>query len=44
MGLQVMQRSERRFSEYLDGLASVIGHADRAAPLRELLRRAADAG
>jgi SRSO17 transposase len=35
MGLQAIQESEGRFSAYLDGLASVIGHADRAAPLRD---------
>ena len=35
MDLETMQGSEGRFSEYLDGLASVIGHADRAAPLRD---------
>lgn len=27
--------SERRFSAYIDGLASVIGHADRVDPLRD---------
>lgn len=35
MDLQAMQDSERRFSGYLDGLASVIGHADRSVPLRD---------
>jgi SRSO17 transposase len=27
--------SEERFSAYIDGLASVIGHADREGPLRD---------
>ncbi|WP_199805241.1 transposase, partial [Bradyrhizobium pachyrhizi] len=27
--------SEKRFAAYLEGLASVIGHADRKAPLRD---------
>ncbi|MGY3134144.1 SRSO17 transposase [Bradyrhizobium sp. USDA 4501] len=27
--------SEKRFEAYLEGLASVIGHADRKAPLRD---------
>ena len=35
MDLRAMQQSERRLSAYVDGLASVIGHADRAAPLRD---------
>jgi len=26
---------EKRFSEYVEGLVSVIGHADRARPLRD---------
>jgi len=34
MDLQA-QSSEARFSAYLDGLVSVIGHADRAKPLRD---------
>jgi SRSO17 transposase len=29
------QRSETRFSAYVEGLVSVIGHADRAKPLRD---------
>ena len=31
---QGLEVSEARFAEYVDGLTSVIGHADRAAPLR----------
>src|SRR5208282_6884978 len=27
--------SERRFAAYVEGLASVLGHADRAGPLRD---------
>jgi SRSO17 transposase len=27
--------SERRFSTYIEGLVSVLGHADRAGPLRD---------
>jgi SRSO17 transposase len=34
MDLQA-QRSETRFSAYVEGLVSVIGHADRARPLRD---------
>jgi DDE superfamily endonuclease len=34
MDLQA-QRSETRFSAYVEGLVSVIGHADRAKPLRD---------
>jgi SRSO17 transposase len=30
--------SEKRFSAYIDGLVSVIGHADRAKPLRDYCR------
>jgi len=37
MGLQE-QSSEARFSAYIDGLVSVIGHADRAKPLRDYCR------
>ena len=29
------QSSETRFSAYVEGLVSVIGHADRAKPLRD---------
>src|SRR5258705_9617452 len=29
------QNSEERFSAYVEGLVSVIGHADRAKPLRD---------
>ena len=31
---QAWQESEARFCEYVEGLTSVIGHADRAAPLK----------
>src|SRR2546421_13107828 len=34
MGWQAWEESEARFVKYLDGLTSVIGHADRAAPLK----------
>jgi SRSO17 transposase len=34
MDLQVAE-SERRFSTYIEGLVSVIGHADRVGPLRD---------
>jgi SRSO17 transposase len=30
--------SEARFAAYVEGLASVIGHADRAKPLRDIVR------
>jgi SRSO17 transposase len=32
---QVLQDSQSRFARYVAGLTSVIGHADRAAPLRD---------
>jgi SRSO17 transposase len=35
MGLQGRDGSDGRFSRYVEGLASVIGHADRVAPLRD---------
>jgi SRSO17 transposase len=35
MSLQDSAGSDRRFARYLDGLAEVIGHADRAGPLRD---------
>lgn len=35
MDLRAMQESERRLAAYVDGLTSVIGHADRVAPLRD---------
>ena len=35
MGRQVSEDSESRFAGYVEGLTSVIGHADRAAPLRD---------
>ena len=34
MGRQAWEESEARFEKYVDGLTSVIGHADRAAPLK----------
>src|SRR5882724_2612265 len=35
MGLQGSDVSDGRFSDYVEGLASVIGHADRVNPLRD---------
>src|SRR6266852_5919071 len=35
MGRQVSENSESRFARYVEGLTSVIGHADRAVPLRD---------
>ena len=35
MGLQDSDGSDSRFSRYVEGLASVIGHADRVKPLRD---------
>jgi SRSO17 transposase len=35
MGLQGWDGRDERFSQYVEGLASVIGHADRANPLRD---------
>jgi SRSO17 transposase len=35
MGRQVSEVSESRFARYVEGLTSVIGHADRAGPLRD---------
>src|SRR5260370_40231029 len=35
MGLQGSDGSDGRFSRYIEGLASVIGHADRVNPLRD---------
>jgi len=35
MDLQPTDGSEARFTAYVDGLVSVIGHADRAGPLRD---------
>jgi SRSO17 transposase len=35
MNLEPSSVSEARFSAYVEGLASVIGHADRAGPLRD---------
>ena len=35
MGLGMMDASESRFAAYVEGLVSVIGHADRAKPLRD---------
>ena len=35
MARQVFEDSEARFAKYVEGLTSVIGHADRAAPLRD---------
>lgn len=35
MDLRAVSDSESRFSRYVEGLVSVIGHADRAGPLRD---------
>ena len=35
MGLPRSNDGEERFSAYVEGLTSVIGHADRAKPLRD---------
>ena len=35
MGRQVWEESESRFARYVEGLTSVIGHADRAVPLSD---------
>ena len=35
MDLQACASSESRFEAYVEGLLSVIGHADRAKPLRD---------
>ena len=35
MDLRAVGESESRFSAYVEGLVSVIGHADRAGPLRD---------
>src|SRR5712672_346622 len=35
MGRQVSEDSESRFATYVEGLTSVLGHADRAGPLRD---------
>jgi SRSO17 transposase len=35
MGLRRADNSESRFAAYVEGLVSVIGHADRAGPLRD---------
>jgi SRSO17 transposase len=35
MGRQAFEDSESRFTRYVEGLASVIGHADRSRPLRD---------
>src|SRR5476649_466742 len=35
MNLRSVERSKSRFAAYVEGLVSVIGHADRASPLRD---------
>ena len=35
MSLRDLEGSDRRFARYVDGLVEVIGHADRAGPLRD---------
>lgn len=44
MGLLASTSSESRFAAYVEGLVSVIGHADRAAPLRDYCRGLVMAG
>ena len=44
MNLRSEKRSEARFSAYVEGLASVVGHVDRNGPLRDYLHRPATAG
>ena len=43
MDVQLADCRETRFEAYVEGLASVIGHADRAGPLRDLLPGVGDA-
>src|SRR5208282_116377 len=40
MKLRLVDRSKSRFAAYVEGLVSVIGHADRAGPLRPGLNNA----
>ena len=35
MGRQALEESEERLAKYVEGLTSVIGHVDRAAPLKD---------
>ena len=35
MNFRLVDRSKSRFAAYVEGLVSVIGHADRASPLRD---------
>src|SRR5271168_4787208 len=35
MGRQISDGSESRFAAYVEGIVEVIGHADRAGPLRD---------
>jgi hypothetical protein len=35
-GRQISDDSESRFAAFVDGIVSVIGHADRAGPLRAI--------
>jgi SRSO17 transposase len=35
MGHQISDDNESRFEAYIDGIVSVMGHADRAGPLRD---------
>jgi SRSO17 transposase len=35
MGLQDRDEAEARFTAYVDGLASVLGHADRVGPFHD---------
>ena len=36
MGLPKSREAASRFSAYVEGLTSAIGHADRAKPLRDI--------
>jgi SRSO17 transposase len=35
MNLRNREKAEARFTAYVEGLASVVGHADRSGPLRD---------
>ena len=42
MNLRSADNSKSRFAAYVEGLVSVIGHADRAMALVEIIRRGVD--
>lgn len=44
MDLRATADTESRFVAYVEGLVSVIGHADRAGPLRVMTSRPLDGG